>query len=219
MLACQVFLKGRLTNVVLCYRPHFDDPVATGEIVTELRKYVDQEIPFLFLGDFNFPGVDWDLLRDTPPISRSTTRFIDFCLDSVIHQLVREFAHFRGNETFVLDLIFTRFSHEVRDITVDAPPGKSGHVSLRFKYGRERAPQPLPSVRRIYIRAAKHQLMEHARHMNWNGGSEECRGSVGVICSNIRELEEQYVPVKRISSSAKPRWFRPRVARAMRAKA
>jgi len=114
--------------------------------------------------------VDWDLLRVTPPISRSTSRFIDFCLDSVIHQHVREPTRFRGNQTSVLDLIFTKFPHAVRAITVDTPLGKIGHAVLRFNYGRERAPQPFPSFRRSYIRAVKHQPMEHAQRMNWTGG-------------------------------------------------
>jgi len=108
---------------------------------------VDQEFPFLFLRDFNFPGVDWDRLRVTPPISKSTSRFIDFCLDSVIYQHVHEPIRFRGNQTFVLDLIFTRFPHKVRDMTVGAPLGKGGHAVLHFKYGRERAPTPFPSFR------------------------------------------------------------------------
>jgi len=170
MLACQVSLNGRLTNVVLCYRTPFDDPVAAGQIVTELRIFVDQNLPFLFLGNFNFPGVDWDLLRVTPSISSSTSRFIDCCLGSVIHQHVREPTRFRGNQTSVIDLIFTRFPHAVKDITVDAPLGKSDHAVLRFKNGREHAPQPLPSFRQIYIRATKHQPMEHAQRMNWTGG-------------------------------------------------
>jgi len=56
ILACQVSLNGRLTNVVLCCRPPIDNPVATGVIVRELRKFVDQELPFLFLGDLLSPG-------------------------------------------------------------------------------------------------------------------------------------------------------------------
>jgi len=152
--------------------------------------------------------VDWDLLRVTPPISRSTSRFIDFCLDSVIHQHVREPTRFRGNQTSVFDMIFTRFLHEMRDITVDAPLGNSGHAVLCFKYGRESAPQPLPLFRRIYIRAAKHQLMEHAQRMNWTRGDPNNAEDLwGVLCVNIRSLC--------ISSSTKRRWFKSRVARAM----
>jgi len=172
-------------------------------MVKIIMEFVDQELPFLFLGDFNFPGVDSGLLRVTSPISGSTSRFIDFCLDAVIHQHVREPTQ---NQISVLDLNFTRFPHYLRDITVDAALGKIDHTVLYFKHGRERAPPPLPSFRWIYIMATKHQLMEHAHSMNWTDGDpNNVEDLWGVIRSNIRELEEQYIPHKRISPSTKHR--------------
>jgi len=74
--------------------------------------------------------------------------------------------------------------------------------------------------------AREHQLTARDVHgqlktrdrISLGGNPNNLEDLSGVICSNISELEEKYVPLKRISNSTKPRWFRPRVASVMRAK-
>ena len=63
----------------------------------------------IFVGDFNFPDIDWSVLMG------STSQSCNFIFDCNLFQHVSEYTHVRGN---LLDLVITSASAVVDHVTV-----------------------------------------------------------------------------------------------------
>ena len=102
-----------------------------------LKKAVEKHgiSHLLIFGDFNFPEVDWmNYLIKGSDISLPAI-FFDITQDLFLKQHVDFNTRFReGNESSMLDLIFTNEDYMIENLRSIAPLGKSDHVGLLFTF-------------------------------------------------------------------------------------
>ena len=87
----------------------------------------------LFFGDFNIPEIDW--ITNTVQGSENSLgfKFLETIRDCYLYQHVTETTRGRGtNKPSTIDLIFTNEQGMVRDLSIDAPLGKSDHSLVNF---------------------------------------------------------------------------------------
>ena len=88
----------------------------------------------LVAGDFNYGGLNWELLQSTDNITHSSTVFIENIKDSFLYQHVTENTRHRaGQSPSRLDLIFSNEIDMVTDVEYLPPIGVSDHSCLSFK--------------------------------------------------------------------------------------
>ena len=82
----------------------------------------------IFVGDYNFPDIDWSTLTAS---SLSSSIFCEFIFDCNLIQHVRESTHVRGN---ILDLVLTTSHIEIEHITVHSHSyfNFSDHYAVSF---------------------------------------------------------------------------------------
>ena len=128
-------MKWRNTEVpMLClYRP----PSATENYNQKIRETVKEVCnqgtrQVLICGDLNYGGINWEKGEATGSAARE---FLNVCLDSFLHQHVREVTRSRGNvRPSLLDLILTKNDLDTEDLRYEPPVGKSDHCVLNFKF-------------------------------------------------------------------------------------
>jgi len=104
-------------------------------------------------------------------------------------------------------------------VRAEAPLGRSDHAVLLFQDGHAPAPRAPPTRRKLYLKADKNNLQDVAQRLEWSHvDPDDLEGKWDLIRSNILWLEETQIPSKVITSSTKPRWFKPRVSRDLRAR-
>ena len=84
-----------------------------------ISSYIPYTDPFVLLGDFNFPRVDWKTFT-APNCCPAKQNFLDFCLDNCLSQTISSPTHCDGN---ILDLVFCnlRATNELISSSVDLP--------------------------------------------------------------------------------------------------
>jgi hypothetical protein len=90
-------VKGHVLPVGGCYK----SPNADGNEVEELFKVIEKaaDDKVLIMGDFNFPGINWDTLE-------SGTNAIEF-KDQVMDNYLIQHVHEPTRESNILDLVLT----------------------------------------------------------------------------------------------------------------
>ena len=115
-------------KLIICcyYRPHMSvnnvDQINTILDLTR-RNYPSHEI--LFVGDMNFPGIDWNSQTVKPHTQgkKIHQQFLDTLSEHHLLQMVKEPTHILGN---TLDLVCTTNPSSIRSIDIISP-GLSDH--------------------------------------------------------------------------------------------
>ena len=82
----------------------------------------------MILGDFNYPGIDYDNLAVAPG-SKAATDFFDKTMDLFLIQNITECTRYRqGQRSSKLDYVFTDEENLVENVEYFPPLGKSDHV-------------------------------------------------------------------------------------------
>jgi len=88
-------------------------------------------IHILIMGDFNLPGINWDL--QVSENSDLEQRFLDCFNDFFLHQHSTKPTHYRAQQTAnVLDLVFTNEENMIDGITYSETVGKSYHLVMEW---------------------------------------------------------------------------------------
>jgi hypothetical protein len=115
-------VKGHGLTVGVCYK----SPNADCNEVEELFKVIEKaaEDKVLIMGDFNFPGINWDTLES----GTNAIEFRDLVMDNYLIQHVHE----PTRESNILDLVLTSSDYEVEKMKVEDHLGNSNHNVLRW---------------------------------------------------------------------------------------
>ena len=90
-----------------------------------LKIYVALRPTRTWCGDFNYPGINWNLLRASTP---SSQLFLDTVLDCYLVQVVDKPT--RGEN--ILDLILTSNEALVGNVNIEEPFVSSDHCVVKF---------------------------------------------------------------------------------------
>ena len=101
-----------------------------------LEKAVSQnDTHLLLVGDFNFGGLNWELLQSNESSDHSSSTFMEKTKDLFLYQHVEETTRHRmGQSPSRLDLLFTNEVGMINDLEYLPPIGASDHVCLVFKF-------------------------------------------------------------------------------------
>jgi len=107
----------RNLNITLIYRP----PSSRDENTDELCKLISTAGKnSIFIGDFNFPGINWEFETS----DRKGASFLKSTKDNYLEQLIDFKTHIRGN---TLDLLFTNQPDKIINIEALGNLGNSDH--------------------------------------------------------------------------------------------
>ena len=108
--------------------PTYDAAYASKEENEALLEAIGlaaaKEKCFLLVGDFNYPGIDWQEMS----ASGDGERFMDIVQDNFLHQHVKQAT--RGAN--ILDLVINSEEDLVDDLRIGSPIGGSDHASIEF---------------------------------------------------------------------------------------
>ena len=196
----------------------------TNLLIEMLKKAVEKHgiSHLLIFGDFNFPEIDWiNYLIKGSDISLPAI-FFDITQDLFLKQHVDFNTRFReGNESSMLDLIFTNEDYMIENLRSIAPLGKSDHVGLLFTFITYSAidSRVYGGKKYDYWKAAMSEINSSLQKVKW----EEEMVNKGVnqswrfFKSKIEEVVKNNVPLKeRRKQRSKPPWQTKRVCRSVK---
>ena len=89
------------------------------------------------MGDFNIKEIDWKINFSSTNMNEThfASQFLECVRDSFLYQHVRECTRYRaGDESSVLDLLFTNEENMINSITYKPGLGMSDHLQLEFSF-------------------------------------------------------------------------------------
>ena len=89
----------------------------------------------IFVGDFNYPGINWTNLTTETGIGYSQYKFIETVRDCFYYQHIKEPTRGRGiNTSSCIELVFFNEECMISDINLESPLGKSDHSVISFTF-------------------------------------------------------------------------------------
>ena len=128
--------KNERVLVGVCYR----SPNSSAENNRGLHQLLEKAMAMqadsvLVMGDFNYRQIDWRAGTVDGPDDSDPVNFYHATNDLFLYQHVSAPTRFReGCSPSTIDLIFTKEEHEVDDLTIEDPLGKSDHAVLVWKH-------------------------------------------------------------------------------------
>ncbi len=162
------------------------------------------------MGDFNYPSLDWSTWRTR---SDSTTSeeylFIDNLQENCLFQHTDKPTRWRGtDEPHILDLLLTNEETMVNEVSYDSPLGKSDHCVLQFDYICYAEVETRSKVKKYYDQADYEKINEAISSIDWNAMLDQF-GNINMMWnafkSKIAHIEDQFIPKRTITISAKNR--------------
>ena len=201
--------KPNLT-VTLVYRP----PRSRNENTQELCKlFRNSGENSLFIGDFNFPTINWsDQTSD-----RNCEPFLQCVIDNNFEQLVTFPTHVRGN---ILDLVFANRPENILNIEALGNLSNSDHTILSVDVIFRSKFNSSEEMIHDWKNGDTEGLKEYLRMVNWNVeldglDAEECWYSFkGKLESGIN----QFIPKARRRKNNNHQWMTRQVKRIVRQK-
>ena len=158
----------RIINIYI--PPNFRNIINFNSFLDILAEFIEIDFPFLIIGDFNVPKIDWShsINNNKFPTSSTEKAIIDFAL---IHQLKQHVA-FPTRKNNILDLLFTASDTAVYDLTSNPPFGldkHSDHISFSFSiqhdtYSENHHPTP---ARKNFHFANYTLINSHFQSLHW----------------------------------------------------
>lgn len=179
-------------------------------------------MPLILLGDFNFPGINWQ--SDPPTTQASSSEYFEFvslCLDFNLHQLVLKPTRCSAQSPNILDLILTTSPEFVSPMTY--LPGITDHFIIQCDLNLT-----LPSL-------TSSEVIHDYRCADFdaiNNNELELFIADYIPSFHFRTVEEnwslfrekatslitQYIPQKRIYSDSRAPWFNSHLKRLLNKK-
>ena len=203
---CDIVTASGKTRVGVIYRsPNSSDE--NNSKMYEVLEGMTSTPSAIVLGDFNFPGLDWEALSADP----TSQQLLEWALDKGYTQHIDYPT--RGENT--LDLIFTSEPDMIEESHVIGKLGDSDHdlimARLTLDVVRKGSHRRIP----IFRRMKRNRLRNTFLHADWNamigGGSMEQAWSA--FKGFFREAVESCVPYKTVGEKRKPLWMTRRAQR------
>ncbi|XP_069140986.1 uncharacterized protein [Argopecten irradians] len=134
-LCCIINLLGN-DRLLLCTIYRSPNSTATGnlKLLNLLDQiYLNNSSHKLIVGDFNFKQIDWTSYTSNSGVQHPSSLFISKVKDCYLYQHVNQPTRFReGQQSNILDLIFTNEEGMIDNLTLNPGLGLSDHLLLSF---------------------------------------------------------------------------------------
>ena len=178
----------------------------------------------LLCGDFNLPNIDWvnSFVNDSD--NSMSQLFFDKFNDLFLYQHVSEPTRQRGeNVPHCLDLVLTQNEHNVNDVTIHSPLGKSDHsvITWNLLVNKQRICET-EQFRYDYCKADYVKLRRIMNETDWNcvTNAENVNSAWEYFNEVLSSAVHKCVPRVKVSDGKKmnPPWFNARAKRIVRRK-
>ncbi|CAH8511872.1 unnamed protein product [Dicrocoelium dendriticum] len=192
---CRIHDGCRSLLVCVAYR----SPLGSGALLLDSIKSHAKGKDCLIVGDFNAPGIDWDLLYCGLPSDSFDALLLQTVLDCNLSQHVFSPTRlFSGQTPHILDLVLSPMPSDVTDLVIMQPIGKSDHCAISFQWARRFSVHDQGDFRRNFWRADPQRLQEAASNMDWTIPHFLCVDDAWThFYSNMMSLINQVVPISK----------------------
>jgi len=193
------------SNIIVgvCYRSPTSTDINNGRLLQLLDTAVSRvaSTHVMILGDFNYPGIDYDNLAVAPG-SKAATDFFDKTMDLFLIQNITECTRYRqGQRSSKLDYIFTDEENLVENVEYLPPLGKSDHVCISFKYLLGDTESSDSTQKLNYWKADYVKIREELSAIDWatEFESKDTNGMWQKFHNRMLQLIHQFTPLKKDS--------------------
>ena len=123
----RIISNGHTCYAAVCYKPSVDDVHLFADVECLLTCLDETSCPYLFMGDFNLPDVDWTI----PMCNTNRGKQAEFLALFQSFGLQQKVTSPTRNRN-TLDLIFESQPGIILDVEIDAPLGKGDHSTVNF---------------------------------------------------------------------------------------
>lgn len=122
----------------------------------------------IVVGDFNYPGIDWDTCVTSDREDSNSDRFTECINDCFWFQHVDQPTRYRGDQRpSILDLVFTNQENVVKDLSYNAPFGNSDHCVLVFDYVCKAEIANTRTKKYKFDKGGYEAIRDHLAGVNW----------------------------------------------------
>ena len=135
ILVCELLpSNSRKLNICVCYRPpDFSNFNTIFELLlVNLFKDGSDRSRLYFLGDFNYPNINWQT-NTTIEDSGIATDFCQLINSYFLSQLVVEPTRYNSNRASILDLLLCNYPDDVSDLSIAQDILDSDHLGISFR--------------------------------------------------------------------------------------
>ena len=160
----------------------------------------------LLMGDFNYGGIDWDLLQPGGGCTVEGGLFLDCVVDNLLTQHVKE----PTRDGATLDLVLTTEPDLIDEIEMNEFLGGSDHRMLTWQANFQSARESVKHAVFDYKKADLEAMTDELQQINWDetltGNTEQAWGKFKEILFN---LQDKHVPIKKVclNGRSKPVWM------------
>lgn len=204
----KVSCNNSIINVFLVYRPPNCLKENCDKLIEILENAPNNSI---LIGDFNYPGVDWDNLTSD---NKSLT-FLNTCIDKNFSQYVDFPTHSRNN---ILDLVLSN-NDNIVNVENLGPLSNSDHVMLLITTNFYVKNEVNSYVRYDWKNADFLKMENEMKNIDWEREINNVHDGWNKLKSVIDNVTEKYVPKVIIKNDAqKPLWMNSYIVRLQRKK-
>ena len=201
--------KSEVLTFYLVYRSPNSAPSNNDKLV-ELLKNIEPNS--YFIGDFNYPSINWDNLT----CDNKCKSFLDQCIDSNLHQLVEFPTHTKGN---VLDLILTNAPDNVLGIDEVGRLGKSDHSMITLEIMCDVSKPREGQLRYLWHKMDSDKLNGSLEGVEWNKlDNLTVEEAWDTFRESVKEAVDYAVPRKPVSNSSRKAWINQPLLKLIRRK-
>jgi len=194
---CDVTLNQVDTLIIgVVYRsPNASEETNKRMVETITDVVNDKPSHLLIMGDFNFPGINWQ--TQTSEGSAQEQFYLSSFREWYLWQHMDNSTHFRAQQAAnILDLVMTNEEGMVQNLNYCEPIGKSDHVSLQWDLKCYVERQSTKVTKYLYDKANFDDIRSAFRQVDWDellsGGTVDDQWSL--ISSVIRNAVNSHVP-------------------------
>jgi len=185
--------KSRKFYIANIYRPPGPDCRFVEQLEAFLGCILNKPEPFLLVGDFNLPHIDWLSCTTIMSPDNINYQFLAFVVQNGLQQMVLSAT--RGDA--ILDLILASDPTLVSEVATLPPFGSSDHEMLKASLTID-APLPIaPVLKRNFHQADYPNIISALENISWPDAFENC-ASVDDFCNFftgvLLSLIEKFVP-------------------------
>ena len=154
------------TTSGICIGTCYKSQAAEVNEIDEMFQIIERvsNVDVLIMGDFNFPGINWDTLGS----DSASHDFRNLILDKYLHQHVNE----PTREQNILDLVITSSGDRIDLVKIEESLGTSDHNSLLWEYKCNIPRICKPPYYRQYNKTDWGAMRDWFENVDWEWGYE-----------------------------------------------
>ncbi len=219
--------KERVLCAVIYRSPSENNHSALRNFLKEIMSK-DQYQHILFMGDFNYPEINWESHHTNTSDIHPEFLFLKVVNDCYLSQHIQDPTRYRQNQTSnCLDLVFTDNENSIEKLTYEDPLGASDHIVVSFNYVLHSE-----SVHNNYDKSNRYsynkgdyaKLRETLNGVDWDREFQGLDTEEMLHCLHTKMMQavEECVPKQIISNRnqkyKRPLWLNKKILRSIKKK-